>query len=159
MKVIPMWAPIRKTRALMNLPSCNGVYGAEGEGDNRGWDGWMASLTRRTWVWVNSRSWWWTGRPGVLRFMGSQRVGHNWATELNWTEWCVCTVLRKLALFSLWTKGGHLRAEQLSARSFRQQDDSVCSASPLWFLALQIMLGGSLPSLATLPLLNVVLLS
>ena len=44
----------------------------------------MASLTRWTWVWVNSGSWWWTGRPGVLRFMGSQRVGRNWATELNW---------------------------------------------------------------------------
>ena len=57
-----------------------------GEGDDRGWDGWMASLTRWTWVWVNSGSWWWTGRPGVLRFMGSQRVGHNWATELNWTD-------------------------------------------------------------------------
>ena len=50
---------------------------------NRGWDGWMASPTRWTWVWVNSRSWWWTGRPGMLRFMGSQRVGHDWATELN----------------------------------------------------------------------------
>ena len=60
--------------------------GAEGEGDNRGWDGWMASLTRWTWVWVNSGSWWWTGRPGVLRFMGSQRLGHDWATELNWTS-------------------------------------------------------------------------
>ena len=57
---------------------------AGGEGDNRGWDGWMASLTRWTWVWVNSGSWWWTGRPGVLQFMGSQRVGHDWATELNW---------------------------------------------------------------------------
>ena len=50
------------------------------------WDGWMASLTQWTWVWVNSGSWWWTGRPGVLRFMGLQRVGHDWATELNWTE-------------------------------------------------------------------------
>ena len=49
-----------------------------------GWDGWMASPTRWTWVWVNSRSWWWTGRPGVLQFMGSQRVGHDWATELKW---------------------------------------------------------------------------
>ena len=46
----------------------------------------MASLTRWTWVWVNSGSWWWTGRPGVLWFMGSQRVGHDWATELNWTH-------------------------------------------------------------------------
>ena len=57
-----------------------------GEGDNRGWDGWTASLTQWTWVWVDSGSWWWTGRPGVLRFMGSQRVGHDWATELNWTD-------------------------------------------------------------------------
>ena len=60
--------------------------GAGGEGDDRGWDGWMASRTRWTWVWVNSGRWWWTGRPGVLRFMGSQRVGHDWATEPNWTE-------------------------------------------------------------------------
>ena len=60
--------------------------GAGGEGDDRGWDGWMDSLTRWTWVWVNSGSWWWTGRPGVLRFMGLQRVGHDWATELNWTD-------------------------------------------------------------------------
>ena len=59
---------------------------AGGEGDDRGWDGWMASPTQWTCVWVDSRSWWWTGRPGVLRFMGSQRVRHNWATELNWTE-------------------------------------------------------------------------
>ena len=50
------------------------------------WYGWMASLTRWMWVWVNSRNWWWTWRPGVLQFMGSQRVGHNWATELNWYE-------------------------------------------------------------------------
>ena len=56
-----------------------------GEGDDRGWDGWMASPTQCTWVWVNSRSWWWTGRPGMLRFMGSQRVGHDWATELDWS--------------------------------------------------------------------------
>ena len=55
-------------------------------GANRGWDGWMVSPTRWTWVWVSSGSWWWTGRPGVLWFMGSQRVGHDWATELNWTE-------------------------------------------------------------------------
>ena len=68
-------------------PWCWGGLGAGGERDNRGWDGWMASPTQWTWVWVNSRSWWWwTGRPGMLRFMGSQRVRHNWATELDWTE-------------------------------------------------------------------------
>ena len=60
--------------------------GAGGEGDDRGWDGWMASLTRWTWVSVNSGRWWWTGRPGMLRFTGSQRVRHDWVTELNWTE-------------------------------------------------------------------------
>ena len=56
-----------------------------GEGDDRGWDGWMASPTQWTWVWVNSGSWWWTGRPVMLQSMGSQRVRHEWATELNWT--------------------------------------------------------------------------
>ena len=61
---------------------------AGGEGDDRGWDGWMASPTQWTWVWVGSWSCWWTGRPGVLQSMGSQRVGHDWATELNWTELC-----------------------------------------------------------------------
>ena len=57
-----------------------------GEGDDRGWDNWMASLTQWTWVWVNSRSWWCTGRPGMLQSMGSQRIRHDWVTELNWTE-------------------------------------------------------------------------
>ena len=64
-------------------PWCWERLGAGGEGDDRGWDGWMASLTGCTWVWVDSGSWWWTARPGMLWFMGSQRVGHNWATELN----------------------------------------------------------------------------
>ena len=58
----------------------------EGEGDDRGRDGWMPSLIQWTWVWVGSRSWWWTGRPGMLRFMGLQRVRHDWVTELNRTE-------------------------------------------------------------------------
>ena len=57
-----------------------------GEGDDRGWDGWMASATRWTWVWARSGSWWWTGRPGVLQSIGSQRVRYDWATELNWTD-------------------------------------------------------------------------
>ena len=63
-----------------------GGTGAGAEGNDRGWDGWMASPTQWTWVWVNSGSWWWTGRPGVLQFMGLQTVRHDWATELNWTE-------------------------------------------------------------------------
>ena len=67
-------------------PWCWKGLGAGGEGDDRGWDGWMASLTRSTWVWVNSRSWWWIGRPGMLQFMGSKRGRLNSITELNWTE-------------------------------------------------------------------------
>ena len=70
----------------LKRPWCWGILRAGGEGANRGWDGWMASPNQWTWVWVDSSSWWWTGRPGVLQFMGSQRVGQDWATELNWTK-------------------------------------------------------------------------
>ena len=69
---------------------------------------WMASLTGWTWVWVNARSWWWTGRPGVLRFMGSQRVGHNWGTELNWTgfnSWVGKTPWRREGQKMRWLHG------------------------------------------------------
>ena len=65
-------------------PCCWERFRAGGKGDNRGWDGWMASPTQWTWVWMDSGSWWWTGRPGMLRFMGLQRVRHDWVTELNW---------------------------------------------------------------------------
>ena len=64
-----------------------------GEGDDRGWDGCMASLTQRTWVWVNSGSWWWTVRSGVLQSMGSQRVRQDWTTKLNWTILYSCNIL------------------------------------------------------------------
>ena len=80
-----MWELDCKEMTHWKRPWCWEGLGA-GEGDDRGWDGWMASLTQWTWVWVDSGSWWWTGRPGMLLFMGLQRVGHDWATELNWTE-------------------------------------------------------------------------
>ena len=67
-------------------PWCWERLKARGEGDDRGWDGWMASVTRWTWIWASSRSRWWTGKPGVLQSMGLQRVGHDWVTGLNWTE-------------------------------------------------------------------------
>ena len=76
---------MRRVDSLERLWCWEGLEAGE-EGDDRGWDGWMASLTRWTWIWVNSGSWWWAGRPGMLRFMGLQRVEHDWATELNWTE-------------------------------------------------------------------------
>ena len=75
-----------------------------GEEDNRGWDGWMALLTQWTQVWVDSRSRWWTGRPGLLQLMGSQRVGHDWATELNWTE---LSYWRTITLPMMWKRRGN----------------------------------------------------
>ena len=76
---------MRRVNSLEKTLMLGGTGDRRRRGD-RGWDGWMASPTQWTWVSVNSRSWWWTGRPGVLRFMGSKRVGHDWATELNWTD-------------------------------------------------------------------------
>ena len=70
-----------------------------GEGDDRGWDGYMASLTQWTWVWVRSGNWWWTGKPGMLQPMGSQRVRHDWATEPNWIS-----KFRKLAGYKINTQ-------------------------------------------------------
>ena len=66
----------------LEKPWCWERLRAGEEGDDRGWDGWMASPTQWTWVWINSRSWWWSGRPGMLRSMGSQRVRHVCVTEL-----------------------------------------------------------------------------
>ena len=101
--VAKSWAQLRPTTWNSNIlatwckelthlkrPWCWQRLKAGGEGNDRGWDGWMASPTQWTWVWINSGSWWWTGRTGVLWFMMSQRVGHDRATELNWT----CSVCR-----------------------------------------------------------------
>ena len=68
----------------LKRPWCWERLKASGEGDDRGWDGWMASPTQWTWVWVSSRNQWWTGRPGMLQSMGLQRVRHDCVTELNW---------------------------------------------------------------------------
>ena len=70
----------------LKRPWCWERLEAGGEGGDRGWDGWMASLTQWRWVWLKFGSWWWTGRPGVLQSLGSRRVGHNWATEMNWSD-------------------------------------------------------------------------
>ena len=95
---------------LIGKDWCWEGFGAGGEGDDRGWDDWMASPTRWMWVWVNSGSWRWTGRPGVLWFMGSQRVGHNWVTELNWIlclrfykliwRYLICLLFSKIGILS-----------------------------------------------------------
>ena len=78
------------------------------EGDNRGWDGWMASPTQWTWVWVNSRSWWWTGKLGVLQSMGSQRVGHDWTTEWRMKAGPYRASAYLPAMAHTWQQGGPL---------------------------------------------------
>ena len=118
--------------------------GAGGEGDDRGWDGWMASPTRWTWVWVNSGGWWWTGRPGVLRFRGSQRVGHDWVTELNWTDiytksWRSQTQASKSVLPAEWnrtylstpTMSYHNTYERLAIRAGKAK---ICAQGFHWEL-------------------------
>ena len=87
-----VWSPDVKNW-LWKRPWCWERLKAGGEGDDRGWDSWMTSPTQWTWVWASSRSWWWTGKPGMLQFMGLQRVGHNWATQLtdqNSTAYFLC---------------------------------------------------------------------
>ena len=86
---------------------------AGGEGDDRGWDGWMASPTQWTCVWVHSGSWWWTGRPGVLLFMGLRRVGHDWATELNWLHSMHLIILPALPWnIYIYTRNAHIKKEK-----------------------------------------------
>ena len=77
-----LWPPHAKSWLIWKDPDAGKDWRQEEKGKE--WDGWMASLTRWTWVWASSRSWWWTGRPGVPQSMGSQRVTHDWANELNW---------------------------------------------------------------------------
>ena len=83
----------------LTRPWCWERLRAGGEGDNRGWDGWMASLTQWTWVWVNFRSWWWTGRPGMLQSMGLQRVRNDWVTEL--TDWHTLETTKAIKIWNI----------------------------------------------------------
>ena len=88
------WAYDECSHTELHAQNCPavGVY-------SRGWDGWMASPTRWTWVWVSSRSWWWTGNPGMQQFMVSQRVRHDWVTELNWIG-VYCLVASRLEVLT-----------------------------------------------------------
>ena len=85
-----LWTPHAKSWLIGKDSDAGRDWGAGGEGDNRWWDGWMPSPTRWIWVWVNSGIWWWTGRPVMLWFMGLQRVGHDWATELMCPMTTIC---------------------------------------------------------------------
>ena len=124
----------------LKRPWCWERLRAGGEGDDGGWDCWMASLTQWKWVWVNSGNWWWTGRPGVLQSMGSQRVGHDWVTELNWTL--------KL-LQSHWPLGWFLDTSvTLLHQSLRS---SACSAYFLVFTEVLPLVTQVLPSQGGIP--------
>ena len=76
--------PVVKNQLIGKDPDARNDWSWEEKQMDRGWDCWMASPTQWTWVWASSRNWWWTGRPGVVQSLGLQRVGHDWATELNW---------------------------------------------------------------------------
>ena len=84
-----LWPPDAQSWLIWKDPDVGKDWLQEEKGMT-GWDGWRASPTQWTWVWMDSKSWWWTGRPGMLRFMGLQRVGQDWATELNWVFTAVC---------------------------------------------------------------------
>ena len=101
-----LWPPHVKSWLIGKDSDAGRDWGQE-EKEMTGWHGWMTSRTRWTWVWVNSGRWWWTGRPGALQFMGSRTVGHNWATEQNWTEpitnLCVCVLSCAQVFVIPWT--------------------------------------------------------
>ena len=110
---------------------------AEGEGDDRGWDGWMASSTWSTWVWASSRSWWWTGKPGMLQSMGSQRVGHKWATELNWKEispeYSLEGLMLKLQYFGhLMWRTDFLIKDPDAGKDWRQEEKEMTEDKTRW---------------------------
>ena len=113
-----LWAPGVKNW-LMKRPWCWESLKAGGEGDDKRWDGWMASPIQWTWVWASSRSWWWTGKPGELQSMGSQRVRHNWVTQLNWSL--------KRSKISIWCRAmlSHFRCVWLQPMDCGQPGSSV----------------------------------
>ena len=116
------------------------------EGDNRGRDGWMASQTQWTWVWTSSRSWWWTEKPGMLQSIGSQRVGHDWATELSWKE-CLQWVALRLNTSSPF-KPSTFSTHFFIWRSCHPHTSAVpLYSSPALYLIFHIVPDSSLPSI------------
>ena len=133
-----LWPPHVKSWLIGKDPDAGRDWGQEEKGTT-GWDGWMASLTQWTWVWVNSGSWCWTGRPDVLQFMGSQRVRNDWATELNWTiyllwnyspdqnsdESCTLITLQRNSSYTIDLEIGDIWSGCLISRQFIR----ICTAS------------------------------
>ena len=85
-ETVILWPPNTNNWLTGKDPDAGKDWRQEEEEDDRGWDRWIASPTRWTWIWASSGNWWWTRKPGMLQSVGLQRVGHDWVTELNWTE-------------------------------------------------------------------------
>ena len=118
-----LWPPDAKSWLIWIDPDAGKDWRQEQKGKT-GWDGWMASLTRWTWGWVSSGRWWWTGRPGMLWFMGLQWVGHDWATELNWRLICETEFSHILPTLALGWRWERLNTEMVIS--------SVQSLSCIW---------------------------
>ena len=116
-EILILWPSDGRTDSLEKTLML-GKIEAGREGDDRGWDGCMASPTWWTWVWVNSGDWWWTERTAVLQFMGSQRVGHDWANELNWTDWNI----RKRRMRRRLSRRGRRRKRRKRRRRRRRRE-------------------------------------
>ena len=106
-----------------------------GEGDDRGWDGWMASLTWWTWVCVSSRSWWWTGKPGMLQSVQLQRVGQDWVTPLNWTDSLLLKIPEGSGLTE--TQHGSYKLQDLASVSLTVLHIPTLQSTALNFLFLE----------------------
>ena len=131
------FAPRWEELTHFKRPWCWERLKAGEEGDDRGWDGCVASPTQSTWVWVNSRSWWWTGRPGVPQYMGSQRVGRDWTTELSWSHSAM------LYCFLLKCNIGQIQELQKQVEPFTPATctESICTGRNLinlsWFILIE----------------------
>ena len=113
-----LWPPDAKNRLIGKDPDSGKYTRQSGKGIDRGWDGWMTSLTQWTWVWVSSGSWWWTGRPGLLQSMGSQRVGCDWVTELNWTDDWLQHFMARAIFHNIKVSGEAVSADMVVAWEF-----------------------------------------
>ena len=116
----------------LKRPWCWERLKSGGEGDDRIWDGCMASLTQWTWVWVKSWSWWWAGRPGMLQSIGSQRVRRNWATDLNWTV--VAYKGEKFFLYILDAKNPKSRCQKGPLSLWNSKRKSFLASFSFWYL-------------------------
>ena len=120
-----LWPPDGKNWLTGKDPDAVKDWGQEEKGDNKGWDGWMASPTQWRWVWVNSGSWQRTGRPGTLWSMGLQRVRHDWATELNWTEYVTSQTYKSIFFYFVFLRLVFEFEDKILLKSLRKKKKNL----------------------------------